>query len=79
MDMRGYNESGKPAGANAYSMKNLVGDIKGLVEGLNVSKFTLVAHDWGAAISWTFAAMHPDMLDRFVIIYCVKFFPCKSG
>jgi len=68
MDMRGYNESGKPAGANAYSMKNLVGDIKGLVEGLNVSKFTLVAHDWGAAISWTFAAMHPDMLDRLVIL-----------
>jgi len=68
MDMRGYNDSGKPSGVSSYLMEYLIDDIKGLVEGLNVSKFTLVAHDWGAAVSWTFAATYPEMLEKLVIL-----------
>ena len=68
MDMRGYNESSKPAGIDAYSMDNLVGDIRCLVEALDVKKFTLVAHDWGGAVAWCFAALHPEMLDNLIIL-----------
>eukprot|EP00090_Calanus_glacialis_P014310 TRINITY_DN23082_c0_g1_i1.p1 TRINITY_DN23082_c0_g1~~TRINITY_DN23082_c0_g1_i1.p1 ORF type:complete len:339 (-),score=90.62 TRINITY_DN23082_c0_g1_i1:30-1046(-) len=67
MDTRGYNESDKPAGIEEYILKNLVEDVKGLVEGLGVSKFTLVAHDWGGAIAWNMAAIYPEMVDNLII------------
>ena len=42
MPLRGYNESGKPDGIDAYHMETLVADIKCLVQELGVEKFTLV-------------------------------------
>jgi len=68
MDMRGYNESGKPSGVQNYFIQTLVDDIKGLVEELGEKKFTLVAHDWGGAVAWTFAALHPEMLTNLVVL-----------
>ena len=67
MDTRGYNLSEKPAGIAEYTLDNLVEDVKGLVEGLGVSKVTLVAHDWGAAIAWNMAAVYPEMLENLII------------
>ena len=49
-------------------MQELADDIKGLVESLGVRRFTLVGHDWGGAICWTFASLYPDMLDNLVIL-----------
>jgi len=71
-DMRGYNLSSKPTELAAYAVPTLVEDVRALSAELlkttGGSRFTLVAHDWGGAIAWVFAAMHPDMLDRLVII-----------
>ena len=64
--MRGYNDSDKPAGIDNYQISLLVNDIKNLAESLGRAKFTLVAHDWGGAVAWTFAALYPDMLDSLV-------------
>ena len=49
-------------------MQELADDIKGLVESIGVRRFTLVGHDWGGAICWTFASLYPDMLDNLVIL-----------
>jgi len=70
LDNRGYNDSEKPKGIENYHIKTLVDDVRALVEGLGVSKFTLVGHDWGGAISWTFAALYPELLDNLVICNC---------
>jgi pimeloyl-ACP methyl ester carboxylesterase len=71
-DMRGYNLSAKPDGLPAYAMPNLVGDVEALAKELlkttGGSTFTLVAHDWGGVVAWVFAAQHPQMLDRLVIV-----------
>ena len=71
-DMRGYNLSSKPADLSAYQMPALVEDLRALTSGLmkstGATKFTLVAHDWGGVVAWVFAAVHPDMLDRLVIV-----------
>jgi pimeloyl-ACP methyl ester carboxylesterase len=32
------------------------------------SKFTLVAHDWGGVVAWVFAALHPNLLDKLIIV-----------
>ena len=71
-DMRGYNLSSKPAELSAYQMPNLVEDVRALASELMQStgrtKFTLVAHDWGGVVAWVFAAVHPEMLDKLVIV-----------
>ena len=50
VSFRGYNESGKPEGIDAYYMENLVNDVKFLLKELGVEKFTLVIHS-GARIN----------------------------
>jgi pimeloyl-ACP methyl ester carboxylesterase len=71
-DMRGYNLSSKPAELSAYQVPNLVEDVRALASDLMKStggtKFTLVAHDWGGVVAWVFAALHPEMLDKLVIV-----------
>jgi len=71
-DMRGYNLSSKPAELSAYQMPNLVEDVRALASELIKSTggttFTLVAHDWGGVVAWVFAALHPEMLDKLVIV-----------
>jgi len=71
-DMRGYNLSAKPEELSAYAVPTLVEDVRALAAELLKStggqKFTLVAHDWGGAVAWVFAAMHPELLERLVIV-----------
>ena len=68
LDMRGYNLSSKPAEVEQYQMKYLVEDVRSLVRQLEHKRLTLVAHDWGGAMAWVFAAAYPDLLDGLVII-----------
>jgi pimeloyl-ACP methyl ester carboxylesterase len=67
-DLRGYNLSGKPEEVEAYRMRHLLGDVRGLVEALELAPLTLVGHDWGGIIAWAFALKYPEMLERLVII-----------
>jgi len=71
-DLRGYNLSSKPAELSAYAMPNLVADVHALATELlkstGGSTFTLVAHDWGGVVAWVYAAQHPEMLDKLVIL-----------
>jgi pimeloyl-ACP methyl ester carboxylesterase len=71
-DMRGYNLSDKPAELEQYRMPHLVEDVRALAAHLlkrsGRETFTLVAHDWGGAVAWTFALSHPAMLDGLVAI-----------
>ena len=73
IDNRGYGESEKPTDLDKYHVKELADDIKALVESLGVRRFTLVGHDWGGAICWTFASLYPDMLDNLIICNCPHF------
>jgi pimeloyl-ACP methyl ester carboxylesterase len=67
-DMRGYNLSSKPHNLKAYHATALIEDLRALADHLGHKKFTLVAHDWGGAVAWSFAARHPEWLERLVII-----------
>ena len=67
-DLRGYNLSCRPAEVEAYRMRHLLADARGLVEDLGVAPLTLVGHDWGGIIAWAFALKYPEMLKRLVII-----------
>jgi pimeloyl-ACP methyl ester carboxylesterase len=71
-DLRGHNLSDKPQGIDAYRIKPLLEDLRQLIEFLTAGRedkrCVLVAHDWGGAIAWTFAAAFPQYLSRLVIL-----------
>jgi len=71
-DLRGHNLSDKPEGVDAYRVKPLLEDLKQLIEHLQTGKTDksciVVAHDWGGAIAWTFAAAFPQYVKKLVII-----------
>ena len=68
LDMRGYNLSSKPTNAADYRAKHLIEDLRALIEHLGQKKCILVAHDWGGAAAWTFAASYPEYVEKLVII-----------
>jgi pimeloyl-ACP methyl ester carboxylesterase len=67
-DMRGYNLSDKPSGWRAYDMKFLAGDIAALIRHFGVERADVVGHDWGAAVGYGVAALHPDSVRRLAIL-----------
>lgn len=67
-DLRGYNLTDKPEGVKPYQVINLVNDLTGLVKNLGYSKFTLVGHDWGGIVCWWLAIVHPESLEKLIII-----------
>ena len=69
-DLRGYNESDKPAGVKAYAMPELVADVAGLIAAEGRNEAIIVAHDWGGGIAWNFAMERPEMTKRLVVMNC---------
>jgi pimeloyl-ACP methyl ester carboxylesterase len=67
-DLRGFNLSSKPASAEHYKPKELVTDVRLLIEQLGHSRAILVAHDWGGAVAWNVALRYPAMVERLVIL-----------
>lgn len=68
IDLRGYNLSDKPKGAEHYDMATLVADVAAVIRHLGEKRAILIGHDWGAAIAWSFAMGRPEMLDRLIIL-----------
>ncbi len=68
IDLRGFNLSDKPKGADSYALDVLVGDVAAVIKHLGRDKAILVGHDWGGAISWAFSMTRPEMLDRLIIL-----------
>ena len=68
IDQRGYNLSDKPAGVDAYDVATLAGDVAAVIRDLGEEQAVVVGHDWGGAVAWTFAMLHPDMTQRLVIL-----------
>jgi len=68
-DMRGYNLSSKPEEIEQYQPHHIVEDLRALVEEhFGRKKFILVGHDWGGVVAFPFANMHPDLVEKLIII-----------
>lgn len=68
LDLRGFNKSGQPKGVEAYGMARLVGDVAAVLKHFKREKATVVGHDWGGAIAWSFAMMHPEKTERLILL-----------
>ena len=68
-DLRGYGETEpKPQDVDSYRMERLLEDVAALIDAAGAREVMLVAHDWGAAVAWTFAARKVRPLSRLVIM-----------
>lgn len=67
-DLRGYNESDKPAGYDAYLADPLSGDVADLIRVCGEERAMVVGHDWGGAVAWMTALRRPEVVDKLVIL-----------
>ncbi|HTA15165.1 MAG TPA: alpha/beta hydrolase [Solirubrobacteraceae bacterium] len=67
-DMRGYDLSDKPQGWRAYDAGLLADDIAGLIRSFGEKDAYVVGHDWGAAVAYTVAMSHPEVVRRLAIL-----------
>jgi len=68
LDLRGYNLSDKPKGVENYDMSLLIGDVAAVIKDAGYQSAIVVGHDWGGAISWSFAMAHPELTDKLIIL-----------
>jgi pimeloyl-ACP methyl ester carboxylesterase len=68
-DLRGYGETEpKPRAVAAYLIDRLMEDVAALIDASGAETVTLIGHDWGAGLAWTFAANRVRPLERLVIM-----------
>jgi pimeloyl-ACP methyl ester carboxylesterase len=65
-DLRGYGGTDKPPrGYDAYTLAN---DVAGLVRALGHHDAWVVGHDWGGALAWATATLHPQVVNRLGVL-----------
>ncbi len=61
-DQRGYSKKARPTGSEQYRIQNVVDDVLGVAGYFTDTKFHLVGHDWGGAVTWATAIFYPEVL-----------------
>lgn len=59
-DQRGYGGSDRPDALEAYDIRELTGDLVGLLDDVGAQRAVWIGHDWGAAVVWNAPLLHPD-------------------
>jgi pimeloyl-ACP methyl ester carboxylesterase len=67
-DQRGFAASDRPEGVENYETDRIVADVMALADALGLDAFTLAGHDWGGAVAWMAAVMHPFRVKRLIIV-----------
>ena len=67
VDGLGVNLSSKPTNLEKYKLENLAAQLDALANHLAPGEpFSLVGHDWGGALAWSFAQAYPDRLEKVI-------------
>lgn len=67
-DQRGYNLSSKPSGVASYALTELVSDVIAIADQLGQQRIFLAGHDWGAAVAWSAALLHPQRIAKLAVL-----------
>ena len=67
-DLRGYGRTTAPPDVSDYRMSELIADVHGLLDALELERATFVGHDWGTLILWQMAMLAPNRIERLVIL-----------
>ena len=64
----GYNFSSKPPGVASYAITELVSDVIAISTQLGKERVFLAGHDWGAAVAWSAAILHPQRIVKLAVV-----------
>ncbi|MGH3437689.1 MAG: alpha/beta fold hydrolase [Sciscionella sp.] len=70
-DLRGYGDSGKPAGGTdhaGYGKRAMAADQVGLMRALGFDSFAVVGHDRGARVAQRMCLDCPEQIDRIAVL-----------
>ncbi len=68
-DMRGHGASDAPD--SEYTVDELLADFERVLEAVDVpQRFVLAAHSFGGAIAMTYAAVHPERVEKLILVGC---------
>ncbi|OLB99948.1 MAG: hypothetical protein AUI15_08035 [Actinobacteria bacterium 13_2_20CM_2_66_6] len=69
-DLRGFGASEKPKAIAAYRTSVVADDVVALIRAFGAERAHVVGHDWGGGVAWAVAALHPEVVDRLVVLNC---------
>jgi 3-oxoadipate enol-lactonase len=72
-DTRGHGQTGAPAGA--YTLDQLAGDLRGLLDGLGIAATHFVGLSMGGMIGQVFALKHPAMVQSLALCDTTSRYP----
>lgn len=71
-NLRGYGRTSRPEGREAYRIEALCDDVAGLIDAARAKGITgpvtLIMHDWGGIIGWTFALKKLRPLEKIIVL-----------
>ncbi len=67
-DQRGYGQTDVPPRVSDYRADEMIADVHGLLDALELDSATFVGHDWGALLLWQMAMKQPQRIDRLIIL-----------
>lgn len=59
-DLKGFGRSDAPKDKALYDIRHITDDLAHLLDALKIDKAVFCGHDWGGAIVWPMAQLHPD-------------------
>ena len=65
-DQRGYGDTACPQPVEAYTQKEIVTDVIGMLDALGIDKCVIIGHDWGGMTAWSAPLMFPDRIERVI-------------
>lgn len=67
MDLRGHGDSEPPANGS-FDIHDQVGDVDAVAEALELDRFALVGHSFGAGVALEYAAARPERVTHLVVV-----------
>ncbi|MDH3304347.1 MAG: alpha/beta hydrolase [Gammaproteobacteria bacterium] len=67
-DQRGYGRTSVPPRVSDYRVEELIADIHGLLDALELQSAVFIGHDMGAILLWQMAMLAPERIDKLVIL-----------
>jgi pimeloyl-ACP methyl ester carboxylesterase len=70
-DLRGYGESDKPRGLDAYAVPRLVEDVAAILRAFGRERAAIAGHDFGGGLAWATAMLRPEIVSRLATLNAV--------
>ena len=67
-DQRGYGNTAAPPNVSDYRVEDLIGDVHGMLDALELESAIFIGHDWGAILLWYMAILAPDRIEKLIIL-----------